>query len=78
MEPPKGKTYRNILVVDDSVSSGKTMNNVLKFVRDQFPKADVRAAVLYAPEKSSGVCHVDYVVARGRVPLIWPWGVEAD
>ena len=48
------KKYANILVVDDSVSSGKTMQNVLRFVRKEFPAATVKCFVLYAPPASSG------------------------
>ena len=46
---PQKKKYANILVVDDSVSSGKTMQNVLRFVRKEFPAATVKCFVLYAP-----------------------------
>ena len=78
VEPDSKKEYSKVLIVDDSVSSGKTIANVLRFVRKRYPSADVRIFVLYAPEASSGVCHLDYVVSSGRVPLLWPWGVEMD
>lgn len=77
---PAKKSYARILVVDDSVSSGKTMQNVLRFVRAEFSEAEVRAFVLYAPPASSGGAakSVDYVCHRGHVPLLWPWGCEMD
>ena len=77
---PQKKKYANILVVDDSVSSGKTMQNVLRFVRKEFPAATVKCFVLYAPPASSGgaAAFVDFVCHRGHVPLLWPWGCEMD
>jgi hypothetical protein len=54
--PEEGvRAYRRILVVDDSISSGKTMRNCINFVQAAFPLADVRTFVLYAPEQSSGI-----------------------
>ncbi len=53
---------------------------VLGFVKAQYPGADVRAFALFAPDETAGVSSslLRYVVRRGRVPFIWPWGVEMD
>jgi len=59
IEPPQlsSRGNRRILVVDDSVSTGKTLTNVIKMVKQDFPDADVRTFVLYAPEDNSGNIH---------------------
>ena len=57
VEPPRlsSGSYRRVLVVDDSVSTGKTMTNVMKLIQADFPNADVRTFVLYAPEEKEGL-----------------------
>lgn len=81
VSPPEDTDFQRILIVDDSVSSGKTMTNVYRFVKEAYPDADIRVFVLFAPSKSAGtdaIVNLNYVGRRGRVPMLWPWGVEMD
>ena len=72
--PPRKASYRRVLVVDDTISTGRTMRHALQFVREHFPKAEVKSYVWRAARADDA----DYILEVGRVPLIWPWGLEND
>lgn len=72
-KPPSGG-YQYILVVDDTISTGRTMHHAVRFVREAFPAATVASCVWRAPE----VGDADIIMDIGFVPLCWEWGVETD
>ena len=74
--PPSRNTYKRILIIDDSVNSGRTMTRARAMVTRMFPESEVRTCVLIcAPD---AVTIVDTVVYTRTTPCIWEWGVELD
>ncbi|MDN5564529.1 hypothetical protein EDD41_1229 [Luteococcus japonicus] len=68
-ESIKGK---KLLVVDDVVDSGRTLELVVKLLQEY--DADVRSAVIY--EKPTTVIHPEYVWARTDQWIVFPWSAE--
>lgn len=63
---------KRLLVVDDVVDSGRTMQLVIKLLRGF--GADVRSAVLYA--KPTTVISPDYVWHHTDKWIVFPWSAE--
>lgn len=68
---------KNILVFDDTVSTGMTLYKVLEWTKQKFPLADVRSATLITPDGYNKY-KIDYQASHGNVPMLWEWGVELD
>lgn len=66
---------RNVLVVDDAVDTGDTLRTVVTFVREQFPGADVRTAVLATSFAAPGFA--PDLSLRQRAMLRGPWSLDA-
>ena len=63
-----------VLVVDDTISTGRTMLHAKKYVERTYPAVRVESCVWRAPERGDA----DHIMEVGFVPLIWEWGVEND
>ncbi|WP_232547864.1 phosphoribosyltransferase [Propioniciclava soli] len=63
---------KRLLVVDDVVDSGRTLELVLDLLREV--GAEARSAVLYA--KPTTICHPDYVWAHTDRWIAFPWSAE--
>jgi hypoxanthine phosphoribosyltransferase len=73
---PGSHKPRQILLFDDSVSTGRTMMSLRRFIATTYPTAEVRTGALICP--ADGVLNVDFVGKYGQVPTRWPWGMETD
>lgn len=63
---------RRLLVVDDVVDSGRTLELVLDLLREV--GAEARSAVLYA--KPTTICEPDYVWKNTDLWIAFPWSAE--
>lgn len=65
-------TGKKLLVVDDVVDSGRTLELVVKLLKGY--DADVRSAVIY--EKPTTVIHPEYSWAKTDKWIVFPWSAE--
>jgi len=65
--------FKNILLVDDSISAGKTMRNNLHLLRVSFPQARIATAALIAAEESKRA--VDFIFKVIPHPRIFEWNM---
>ena len=65
-------TGSHVLVVDDVADSGRTLDLVLRLVRERV--ADARTAVIY--DKPRSVIRPDYVWRRTDRWIVFPWSAE--
>ena len=78
VSPPE-KDYTQILILDDTIASGKTMKLVEKWTRNKYKNSEIKLAALILPNQFCEVNYnVDFYTSEGRVPIIWEWGVEVD
>jgi hypothetical protein len=63
---------KRVLIADDVADTGKTLELVYTFVRDQV--ADVRSAVIY--EKPRSLIKCDFVWRRTDRWINFPWSTE--
>lgn len=65
--------YGKILLVDDSITSGTTMEGALNRVRRSFPDADISTAVLFATEETKTL--TDFYIECIEPPRIFEWNL---
>lgn len=63
--------FPNILVVDDLVDSGKTLDFVLTLLKQYAPDATIKTAVLFY--KKSSIIKPDYYVEETADWIVFPW-----
>lgn len=59
-EEEKLKEHKRILIIDDSVDTGLTLQGVLEEVKKGFPKAEIKTATYSVIQYSKGRIKVDY------------------
>ena len=70
---------KKILLVDDSVSSSRTMISAKQLLLDAGAKEVITFSLFVSSETSgSSKFMPDYYYTKGAIPIIWPWGFEAD
>lgn len=67
---------RSILIVDDAVDSGATLQAVVAAIRAAAPQAGVRSAVLTAT-RSNPIARPDYCCFSEGTILRFPWSLDA-
>lgn len=62
---------RKVLVVDDMVDSGETMEEILKVLAEKFPDVEFKLATIFY--KKTSVVQPDYTVkeAKGWIDFFW-------
>jgi hypothetical protein len=65
----------NILVVDDAVDSGRTLELVVRWLRTQRPRADIRAAVLTVTTRTP-LLMPDYYLYYPDTLIRFPWSLD--
>jgi xanthine phosphoribosyltransferase len=68
---------KNILLFDDTISSGKTIFSVCQYLKTKYPNINLKVATIIIPNKKIGYL-ANYYVDEDNVPIIWEWGVELD
>ena len=73
----KSKKSLNVLLFDDTVSTGKTIHNVKKYLYEKFDNLDnvvIKTACIITNDDKNQ----DYIVDTSTINVIWEWGVELD
>lgn len=63
--------FKSVLVVDDLVDSGKSLNWATKVLHEALPQATIKTAVLFY--KKSSIVMPDYYAAQADEWLVFPW-----
>ncbi len=73
------KPLRRVLVVDDSVFSGRSLRAAREWVATAtgLPLTCVSTAAMFVDGACAGF-EPDYLALRGPVPWMWEWGIEVD
>lgn len=58
---------KNILIVDDSVDTGHSINAVRKVVEDKFKNVNIRIAALNTWDKSEEIIKIDYTLYKNTI-----------
>jgi uncharacterized HAD superfamily protein/hypoxanthine phosphoribosyltransferase len=67
------KMIKSILLVDDSINSGKTMNQAAQVILQRFNNIDLTTAVLIATNKTDQMVDLYYKVVRK--PRVFEWNL---
>lgn len=67
---------RNILVVDDAIDTGATLQLVLNALRERFHDADIRSAVLTITTPAPCVTS-NYFLFNNRTLIRFPWAIDS-
>ncbi|MGA1931098.1 phosphoribosyltransferase [Arcobacter sp. YIC-464] len=65
---------KRVLVVDDIVDSGETMQEILKLLNEKFPNVEFKLATLFY--KKSAVLQPDYTVREANEWIDFFWEVD--
>ncbi|RXJ96184.1 nicotinate phosphoribosyltransferase [Malaciobacter molluscorum] len=65
---------KRVLVVDDIVDSGETMREILRVLKEKFPKVDFKLATIFY--KKSAVLQPDYTVREATEWIDFFWEVD--
>ena len=70
---------KNVLLVDDTISSGATMKRTKEIIETKFKAKKVEVLVLIqSPRDEKPQIQADYFCHNQQVPVAWEWGVEMD
>jgi len=58
---------KKLLIVDDSVDTGRSMLAVRELVKLKFPNCEIKTASLNVMSKSKGVIKIDYTVYEDKI-----------
>lgn len=67
VEDVKDKNIRKILVAEDSVDTGNSLQQAIKTIRTVFPDAEIKVASLNVWDKSKSIAHVDYALYENTI-----------
>lgn len=67
VEDVKDKNIQKILVAEDSVDTGNSLQQAVKTIRTVFPDAEIRVASLNVWDKSKSIAHVDYALYENTI-----------
>ncbi|AXX87597.1 putative nucleotide phosphoribosyltransferase [Malaciobacter marinus] len=65
---------KRVLVVDDIVDSGETMEEILKVLKEKFPNVEFKLATIFY--KKSAVLQPDYTVREAKEWIDFFWEVD--
>ena len=68
--------YNDILLVDDAVDSGASLNELIRHIKTINPEAIVRSAVLTVTSNNP-VHNPDYFIFKEKTLLRFPWSADA-
>lgn len=67
VEDVKDKNIQKILVAEDSVDTGNSLQQAIKTIRTVFPDAEIKVASLNVWDKSKRIAHVDYALYKNTI-----------
>lgn len=65
---------KKVLIIDDIVDSGETMREILKILKEKFPKVEFKLATLFY--KKTAVIEPDYTVREANAWIDFFWEVD--
>lgn len=65
------KNFKSILIVDDLVDSGKTMEHVIQILREDLPGTTIKIATLFY--KNTSCIEPDYYAEETEDWIVFPW-----
>ncbi|MCT7562192.1 phosphoribosyltransferase [Aliarcobacter butzleri] len=65
---------KKVLIIDDIVDSGKTMKEIIKILKEKFPKVEFKLATIFY--KKTAVIKPDYYVKNADVWIDFFWEVD--
>lgn len=65
----------NILIVDDAIDSGATMNGVIKALNEQYPGNNIKTAAITVTT-SNPLLNVDFKIFKNRELVRFPWSKD--
>ena len=65
---------KRVLIIDDIVDSGETMEEILKILKEKFPNAEFKLATLFY--KKTAVLQPDYTVREATQWIDFFWEVD--
>ena len=65
------KPIRQILVIDDCISTGKSINAAAESMREQYPQAKVHTGVLFANDNNKGMVDSYFMIINGYQLFQW-------
>jgi hypoxanthine phosphoribosyltransferase len=69
----KAEIIKSILICDDTISTGGVMDEAVKKVKQRFPEAEVKIAVVVAQSSASN--KVDYLFKEMEHPRMFEWNI---
>lgn len=73
----KKNKVKNVLLFDDTISTGKTIFAIDQYLKNKYPRINLKIATIVIPDKKTAYL-ANYYVNEDTVPIIWEWGVELD
>jgi len=70
----KNVSIKHILILDDALDSGETMQSVVKVLSNKFPEASIKTAVL-AWTNTESITTPDYYVFKNQL-VRFPWSLD--
>ena len=67
VEDVKDKNIQKILVAEDSVDTGNSLQQAIKTIRTVFPDTEIKVASLNVWDKSKSIAHVDYALYENTI-----------
>jgi xanthine phosphoribosyltransferase len=71
---PDLKTAKRVLIVDDIIDSGETLQAVLKLLKEQYPQAEFKLATIFY--KPTAVIEADYTLKKAHEWIDFFWEVD--
>jgi len=71
---PDLATARRVLIVDDIIDSGETLQEVLRLLQEKFPHAEFRLATIFY--KPTAVIDADYTLKKAHEWIDFFWEVD--
>jgi hypoxanthine phosphoribosyltransferase len=72
------KNNIKILLIDDSIATGKTMFNVSNYLLQKYKAYNIELKTCALIVPNTDYKYSNYYCEIGKVPVIWEWGVEVD
>ncbi len=67
---------KKVLIVDDIIDSGKTLQEVLKLLKEKYPKVEFKIATLFYKDKS--LVKPDFSINKTDIWIEFFWEVDLD
>lgn len=74
--PQKLKSYKSILIVDDAIDSGQTLNLVHKAIEQMNPSATLKSCV-FTITRPNPLIRPDFYLYNDQILIRFPWSIDS-